>query len=220
MSADFLAALALTLRLAGVTTLLLVVAGLPLAHWLNRFHGWPGIGLEAVLGLPLVLPPTVLGYYLLVAFAPNQILGTVWHQLFRSSLAFSFPGLVLGSFIYSLPFAVQPFQTALRGVSRSILEAGAMEANRRQVFVFIHLPLAWRGILLGATLAFAHTIGEFGVVLMIGGNIPGKTRTASIALFDEVQKLNYSEANQYAIALLLVATALLACSVALSRRTG
>lgn len=210
--------LALTLELAGVTTCFLLVFGLPLAYWLNRLSGISAVVSEAVVGLPIVLPPTVLGYYLLVAFAPGSLFGGAWASIFGRPLAFSFPGLVAGSVLYSLPFAVQPYQTAFRGIPSQIVEAASLEANPIQAFWHIRLPLARRGIIAGSTLVFAHTLGEFGVVLMIGGDIPGETRVASIALFNEMQKLNFGLARIYAVILLLVSFVLLGAVTLIQRR--
>ncbi|PZR77325.1 MAG: molybdate ABC transporter permease subunit [Chthoniobacterales bacterium] len=207
---DFGEALWLTLRLAFSTTLFLVLLGLPLAQWLNRSR-WRGILLvETILTLPVVLPPTVIGFYLLVLFAPQRTLGGWWQALFGQSLAFSFAGLVLGSMIYSLPFALQPFQAALRTVPKALVDAARLDgASRLQAFRHVILPLAGRGLMVGIVLSFAHTVGEFGVVLMLGGSIPGKTKVASIALYDEVQKLEYSSAHAYALVLLAVSFVLL-----------
>ncbi len=178
-----------------------------------------GAILEAIIGLPIVLPPTVLGFYLLVVFAPQNFFGAAWQHLFGQQLAFSFSGLVLGSMLYSLPFAIQPFQSALRGVPRLFIEVAALEANPFQVFWYIRLPLALRGIVVGATLAFAHTFGEFGVVMMIGGSIPGVTKVASVALYNEVQKPNYAVANQYAVILLALSFGLLLSVVLIQRHS-
>jgi molybdate transport system permease protein len=210
--------LGLTLALASVTTLLLLLFGLPLAYWLNRLSGFTAIFSEALVGLPIVLPPTVLGYYLLVAFAPDSFFGGFWAQVFGRPLAFSFPGLVAGSMLYSLPFAIQPYQNAFRGIPSQVVEAAALEANPIQTFWHIRLPLATRGILVGSTLVFAHTLGEFGVVLMIGGDIPGETRVASIALFNEMQKLNFGVAHFYAVILLAVSFVLLSTVTLIQRR--
>lgn len=210
--------LGLTLALASVTTLLLLLFGLPLAYWLNRLSGVTAIMTETLVGLPIVLPPTVLGYYLLVAFAPDNFFGGIWAQLFGRPLAFSFPGLVAGSILYSLPFAIQPYQNAFRGIPSQVAEAAALEANPIQTFWHIRLPLAGRGILVGSTLVFAHTLGEFGVVLMIGGDIPGETRVASIALFNEMQKLNFGVAHFYAVILLAVSFVLLSTVTIIQRR--
>lgn len=219
MQAELWQAVGLTLRLATITTLLLLLFGLPLAHFLNSLPNRVGAILETLVGLPIVLPPTVLGFYLLVVFAPQSFFGTAWQRLFGQQLAFSFSGLVLGSMLYSLPYAIQPFQSAFRGIPRFLIDAAVLEANSVQVFWHVRLPLALRGILVGATLAFAHTIGEFGVVLMIGGSIPGVTKVASIALYNEVQKLNYAVANQYAFFLLAVSFVLLFAVVLLQRHS-
>lgn len=209
----------LTLRLAFATTLFLVLLGIPLAHWLNRSR-WRGVVLlETVLTLPVVLPPTVIGFYLLVMFAPQRALGAWWKVAFGHSLAFSFAGLVVGSIIYSLPFAMQPFQAALRTVPKAMVDAARIDgASAWQAFRHITLPLAGRGILVGVVLSFAHTVGEFGVVLMLGGSIPGQTKVASIALYDEVQKMNYSLAHAYAVVLLAISFVLILCMSFLRRR--
>ena len=215
----FLQSTALTLRLALTTTLLLLVAGLPLAHWLNTSErGWVPV-VQTLVALPIVLPPTVIGFYLLVCFAPTHFPGSVWLRLTGSALSFSFGGLLVGSVLYSLPYAVQPFQAALKGVSPALLEAAAASgASPWRTFWRVHLPLARQGVLVGAALSFAHTVGEFGVVLMLGGNIPGQTRVASIALYDEVEKFNYPTAHLYALTLLLISGALLSVVTVLQRR--
>lgn len=217
-SAALWQALGLTVRLALVTSAVLLVLGLPLARWLNTSR-MPGVGLiEAAVGLPIILPPTVIGFYLLVAFAPTHFPGSLWVRLTGHSLPFSFAGLVVGSVCYSLPYAVQPFQAALRAVPGEVLTAARLEATPWQAFRHVHLPLAFPGVLVGSTLAFAHTLGEFGVVLMLGGSIPGQTRVASIALYDEVQKLNYPQAHGYAAVLLGLSFALLATITRFQRR--
>ncbi len=207
---EFWQALWLTLRLAFCTTFFLLILGLPLAQWLNRGRGRFMILVETLVTLPVVLPPTVIGFYLLFFFAPQTFLGKIWIAVLGRPLAFSFSGLVVGSILYSLPFAIQPFQAALRAVPEVLLEAAKMDgASALQIFRHVMLPVAGGGILVGVILSFAHTIGEFGVVLMLGGSIPGQTRVASIALFDEVQKLNYPMAHAYALVLLLVSFALI-----------
>lgn len=212
-------ALGLTLRLATTTTLVLAVIGLPLAQWLNRTRWRLAPAIETLVALPVVLPPTVIGFYLLVAFSPQHPPGSWWRELTGAPLSFSFTGLVIASVFYSLPFAVQPFQAALRGVSPELLEAGrALGASPRRVFLRLHVPLAWRGIAAGLTLGFAHTLGEFGVVLMIGGSVPGVTRVASIALYDEVQALNYPQAHAFAATLLVISFLLLLTVTLLQRR--
>ena len=212
-------ALGLTLRLATTTTLVLAVIGLPLAQWLNRTRWRLAPAIETLVALPVVLPPTVIGFYLLVAFSPQHPPGSWWRELTGAPLSFSFTGLVIASVFYSLPFAVQPFQAALRGVSPELLEAGrALGASPWRVFLRLHVPLAWRGIAAGLTLGFAHTLGEFGVVLMIGGSVPGVTRVASIALYDEVQALNYPQAHAFAATLLVISFLLLLTVTLLQRR--
>lgn len=209
----------LTVRLAAITTLVLGLVGLPLAHWLNVTRWRAAPALETLVTLPIVLPPTVLGFYLLVLFSPLHPPGSWWRTLTGGSLAFSFSGLVVASCFYSLPFAVQPFQAALRAVPRDLLDAGrALGAPPWRVWRRLHIPLAWRGIAAGLTLGFAHTLGEFGVVLMIGGSIPGATRVASIALYDEVQALNYGDAHRFAAVLLGISFVLLLTVSLLQRR--
>lgn len=211
----------LTLRLAATTTVVLGVIGLPLAHWLNTTRWRLAPAIETLVALPIVLPPTVIGFYLLVAFSPDYLPGHWWRELTGAPLAFSFTGLVIASVFYSLPFAVQPFQAALRGVPRELLDAGAtLGAPPWHVFARLHAPLAWRGIAAGLTLGFAHTLGEFGVVLMIGGAIPGVTKVASIALYDEVQALSYATAHAFAGTLLALSFILLLAVTLLQRRRG
>ena len=209
----------LTLRLAAITTVVLGVVGLPLAHWLNTTRWRLAPAIETLVALPIVLPPTVIGFYLLVAFSPNHPPGSWWHAAAGAPLAFSFTGLVIASVFYSLPFAVQPFQAALRGVPRELLDAGpALGAPPTRGLQRQHAPQAWRGIAAGLTLGFAHTLGEFGVVLMIGGSIPGVTKVASIALYDEVQALAYPQAHAFAAALLGLSFGLLLVVTLLQRR--
>lgn len=199
-------AVGLTVKLAAVTTLFLMAVGLPLALWLARGTGVARAAVQAVVGLPLVLPPTVLGFYLLVDLGPLTPLGRGLIRLLGHPLAFSFSGLVVGSMLYSLPFAVQPMVAGFSSVDKQFGEAAStLGASPWRVFWGITLPLARRSVLTGAVLAFTHTVGEFGVVLMLGGNIPGATRTMSIALYDQVQDGNYADANRTALALLVVA---------------
>jgi molybdate transport system permease protein len=214
-------ALRLTFELAALTTAVLLVIGLPLAHWLNTSR-WRGIVfIEALITLPIVLPPTVIGFYLLVLFAPQNPLGGGWVAVTGAPLAFSFAGLVVGSVLYSLPFAVQPFQAALKSVPPVLVEAARVSgANWWQIFWHVTLPLARRGIGTGVTLSFAHTVGEFGVVLMLGGAIPGVTKVASILLYDEVQKLDYARAHSLALVLLAASFFLLLAIGILQRNRG
>jgi molybdate transport system permease protein len=211
--------LGLTFELAAVTTVILGVVGLPLAHWLNTSRRGLAPIVETLVALPLVLPPTVIGFYLLIGFSPDHPPGSWWVALTGHSLAFTFAGLVIGSVIYSLPFAVQPFQVALRGVPQEQLDACAAHgAPPWHVWTRVHLPLASRGIAAGLTLGFAHTLGEFGVVLMIGGAIPGVTKVASISLYDLVQNLDYSRAHAFAAILMVLSFVLILTATLLRRR--
>lgn len=213
-----LEALLLTLRLAVLVTLILMAIGLPLGYWLasSRWR-WKFI-VEAIVALPIVLPPTVLGYYVLVAIGPLSPAGRWYHAVTGSSLAFTFRGLVVGSVLYSLPFAVQPIAAAFSLVDRNLLNASAtLGASPWRTFWQIVFPLGLPGVLTGFVLSFAHTLGEFGVVLMIGGNIPGATQTISIWIYDQVQALNYGAANQMAALLLVVSFVILAILYRLRR---
>ena len=194
------AALDVTLRLAGLTTLCLLLIATPLAIWMARGHGLVRRVVQAVVALPLVLPPTVLGFYLLVGMGPSTWLGQALIYLFGHTLAFTFWGLLVGSVIYSLPFAVQPLVVGFSGVDRAVVEtASVLGASPWRVFWRIVFPLSRTSFVTAAVLTFAHTVGEFGVVLMIGGDIPGKTRTLSIAIFDQVQEMKYAAANETAL---------------------
>jgi molybdate transport system permease protein len=212
-------ALWLSVRLAGCVAAILLAVGMPLAYWLAQTK-WRGKFLvESVIALPLVLPPTVLGFYLLVAMGANGPLGKLWTAWFGHTLAFTFLGLVVASVLYSLPFAVQPLAVAFESVDARLLDAAAvLGAGRWRTFREIILPLSIRGVVTAAVLSFAHTLGEFGVVLMVGGNIPGITRTISIDIYDHVQSLDYSAANRMAAALLLISFAVLASIYAINRR--
>jgi molybdate transport system permease protein len=213
------AALALSARLAALTTLILLALGLPLASWLTTTR-WRGRFLvEAVVALPLVLPPTVLGFYLLVGLGPRSPAGRLFEAVAGHPFPFSFAGLLIASVLYSLPFAVQPFTAALAGVDRRVVEAShTLGVSPLGTFLRVTLPLARHGVLAGAVLTFAHTLGEFGVVLMVGGNIPGRTRTMSIAIFDHVEALEYGAAHRTAALLLAISFAVLTIVYALQRR--
>ncbi|HYY30643.1 MAG TPA: molybdate ABC transporter permease subunit [Chthoniobacterales bacterium] len=212
-------AIELSLRLSTLTTLLLLVLGLPLASWL-AFSGWRWkFFVEAFVTLPLVLPPTVLGFYVLIAIGPHSPIGQAYAAVTGRGLPFSFQGLLVASIIYSLPFAVQPFTAAISTVDRRLIEASwCLGRGRLGTFFRVTLPLAWPGVLTGMVLSFAHTLGEFGVVLMIGGDLAGITRTISISIFDQVQALDYGAANQTALALLLFSFLVLAATYGLQRR--
>ncbi len=214
-------AILLSLRLAASTTGILLLVGLPIAYWM-AFSPWRGKPLvEALVALPLVLPPTVLGFYVLLAVGPQGPLGRWLDQTFGLRLAFSFPGLLVASVAYSLPFAVQPFAAAFGAVPTRLLEASAsLGAGKLRTFRRVILPLAWPGVLTGLVLSFAHTLGEFGVVLMVGGNIPGSTRTVSIAIYDHVQALEYAQAGRTALLLLGLSFLALLFTYGLRRRGG
>lgn len=216
---EFWVSLGLTLKLALVSTLLLLAGGVPLAHFLNQCR-WRGmVFVETLITMPIVLPPTVIGFYLLVLFAPQHSLGAAWEAVTGHTLAFSFAGLVAGSVIYSLPFAIQPFQAALRNVPKTVVDAAKVEgASPWGIFWHVSVPMAWSGITVGVVLSFAHTMGEFGIVLMLGGSIPGQTRVASISLYDEMQKLNYPLAHAYALVLLMISFVLVFTISCLQRR--
>jgi molybdate transport system permease protein len=219
MSIDW-QAFRLTIELAVIVSAILLVVGLPLASWI-AFSRWRWKFLvEAVVALPIVLPPTVLGFYLLVALGSQSPLGRWWQSLTGHTLAFTFTGLVIGSIIYSLPFAVQPFAASFSSVDRKLLAASAtLGASPLRTFFRVVVPLSVPGLVTGVALVFAHTMGEFGVVLMIGGNIPGVTRTVSIDIYDQVQASNYAAANGMAVLLLIFCFVVLAVVYGLNRRT-
>ncbi len=194
----------LSLRLAATTDVVLLSLGTPLAWWLAHGRSRWKSPVEAIVALPLVLPPTVLGFYLLVALGTQGPLGALWQRMTGAPLAFSFTGLVIGSVVYSLPFVVQPLQAAFEAAGRAHLEAAwSLRARPLDAFFTVASPMARRGYITAAVLGFAHTLGEFGVVLMVGGNIPGKTRVLSIAIFDHVEALEYAEAQALAAGLLV-----------------
>jgi len=209
----------ITLKLALVTVAVLLVSGTPLAWWLahtrSRFRVW----VEAVVALPLVLPPTVLGFYLLVALGTHGFIGGPFQQITGSSLAFTFTGLVIASALYSLPFVVQPLQGAFESVGRKPLEAAwSLRASKWDAFLTVASPLAFRGYLTAVVLGFAHTLGEFGVVLMVGGNIPGQTKVVSIAIYDHVEALEYTQAHFLSAGLLLFSFLVLVLVYTFNRR--
>ncbi len=219
LSDSDLTALTVTLKLAGISTLILLVLGTPLAWWLARSHWRFKFLLEAAIALPLVLPPTVLGFYLLVALGPHGPVGGLMEWLGGGSLAFTFTGLVIGSVFYSMPFVVQPLQQAFSSIGRRPLEVAAtLRASPLDRFFTVAIPLARTGFLTAAVLGFAHTVGEFGVVLMIGGNIPGETQVLSIAIYDHVEALEYGNAHWLPGGLLLLSFLLLMAVYALNRR--
>lgn len=214
-------ALRLTLQLAAVSTLCLLALGTPLAWWLARTHSRWALPIQALVALPLVLPPTVLGFYLLVSLSPAGPLGQLSEWLGGPRLVFSFTGLIIGSVIYSLPFVVQPLQNAFASIgSRPLEVAATLRATPWDSFLHVVLPQARQGYLTASVLAFAHTLGEFGVVLMIGGNIPGETQVASIAVYEHVEALAYGQAHTLAAVLVILSLALLLLVYGFNRRTS
>ena len=209
----------LSAQLALVTMVLLIIIGAPLAWWLSQTASrWKPVA-QAVVAMPIVLPPTVLGFYLLILLGPQGAIGSWWVELTGSALTFSFAGLVIASCIYSLPFAVQPMQNAFESLSRQTLEfAWTQGASKLDAFFSVAVPLSLRGFITAAVLSFAHTLGEFGVVLMVGGNIPGETRVISIAIYDEVEMLNYSTAHQMSALLIAFAFVVLLAMYLINRR--
>jgi molybdate transport system permease protein len=212
-------AMALSLRLAALVTAVLVVIGAPIAYWLT-FSSWRWkFVVEAAVALPLVLPPTVLGFYLLVALGTRSPIGRLWETWTGHGLAFTFEALVIASILYSLPFAVQPMASSFAQIDRTLLDASAiLGAGPWRTFWRVVVPLSRGGLVVAAVLTFAHTLGEFGVVLMVGGNLPGITRTVSIAIYDDVQALDFASAHQTALALLAVSFAALSFVYALTRK--
>ncbi len=213
-------AIALSLELAAWTTAALLLLATPIAWGLASSRSrWIFLA-EAVVALPIVLPPTVLGFYVLLAIGPRSPVGRLYEGLTGALLPFSFEGLLLASILYSLPFAVQPMAAGFAAVDKRLIEASwCLGASKLRTFFRVILPLAWPGVLTGATLSFAHTMGEFGVVLMVGGNIPGETRTASISIYDEVQALNYDAAGETAAFLLVLSFLVLSLTYGIHRRS-
>jgi molybdate transport system permease protein len=212
-------ALWLSFRLAITVSAILLLLGMPLAYWL-AFTKWRGkFLLESIVALPLVLPPTVLGFYALMAFGSRGAVGKAWQTVFGHPLAFTFTGLVLASLLYSLPFAVQPLMTSFESLDRRLLDASAvLGAGPVRTFFRIILPLSWPGLVSAFVLSFAHTLGEFGVVLMVGGNLPGISRTVSIDIYDRVQAMDYSGAHRMALLLLAISFLVLTIVYSVNRR--
>ena len=214
-----ISALFITLKLASVSTLILLLLGTPLAWWLSQTRWKLKTILEAIIALPLVLPPTVLGFYLLITLGPNGPVGAMLESFGGSSIAFTFTGLVVGSVIYSMPFVVQPLQNAFSGIGRRPMEVAAtLRASPLDRFFSVAVPLARSGFITATVLGFAHTVGEFGVVLMIGGNIPGETQVLSIAIYDHVEALEYGQAHWLAGGLLLLSFFMLMMVYIVNRR--
>ncbi len=212
-------AVILTAKLACMVSLILFVIGIPIAYWISFSKLRWRFLVEAIVALPLVLPPTVLGYYVLVAISPKSFIGQIYTDLFGTTLPFSFQGLVIASVLYSLPFAVQPFISSFDSIEKRLIEASwTLGASKLKSFFTVILPLSIPGIITGMVLAFAHTLGEFGVVLMVGGNIPGVTRTVSIDIYDNVQALNYSSAGRTSLFLLVISFITLSVIYLINRR--
>jgi molybdate transport system permease protein len=212
-------AIALSLRLATIVSAVLLVIALPIAYWLTFSSARWRFAFESLVALPLVLPPTVLGFYVLLALGTQSPIGRAWMAWTGHGLAFTFEALVIASILYSLPFAVQPIATSFAQIDRTLLEASAtLGVSRLGTFLRVVMPLSVDGIMAAAVLTFAHTIGEFGVVLMVGGNLPGVTRTVSIAIYDDVQSFNFAAAHQTALLLLIFSFAALAIVYALTRK--
>lgn len=209
----------LTIRLALLVAGILVVLGIPVAYWITFSRSRWKFLLEAVVALPIVMPPTVLGFYVLFALGPRTPLGRLWIQMTGHTLAFTFSGLVIGSILYSFPFAVQPFAASFGAVDPTLLQASAtLGGSKMRTFAHVILPLSISGLVTGMALTFAHTMGEFGVVLMVGGDIPGVTRTVSIVIYDQVQAANYAAANELALVLLAIAFVILSFVYGMNRR--
>ncbi len=214
-----LAPILLTLKLATITTIVLLVLGTPVAWWLSQTTNRAKVIIESVVALPLVLPPTVLGFYLLIALSPQGFLGELWSVFSDSTLTFSFTGLVIGSVIYTMPFVVQPLQASFEMVGKPLQQAAhSLGANPFETFRQIILPLSSRGFLVAVTLGFAHTVGEFGVVLMIGGNIPEVTQVLSIVIYDHVEVLEYEQAHAYSAGLLVFSFVVLLLTYSLNKK--
>jgi molybdate transport system permease protein len=212
------APIVLTLKLAGLTAAILLVIGMPIAYWLTYSRWRWKFLIESVVALPLVLPPTVLGFYVLVAISPKSPIGQGYQAIVGHPLAFTFEGLLIASVLYSLPFAVQPFTAAFGAVDPKLVEASwTLGISKLMTFLRVTLPLSVAGVVTGVVISFAHTLGEFGVVLMVGGNIEGVTRTVSIDIYDEVQALNYAGAAQTALALLIFSFVILSVVYAINR---
>lgn len=219
MNPDFTQTMILTFQVAGITTLILLVLGIPLSYWLAYTSNRCKAIVETLVSMPLVLPPTVLGFYLLVFFSPVNLVGGFLDSWFNLRLVFSFEGVIIGSVLFSLPFMIHPLQSGFGAIPANLREAAAtLGLSRVKTLFTILLPNMKPGILAGCVLSFAHTVGEFGVVLMVGGNIPGVTRMASIAIYDRVEALDYATAHQYAFVLFSITFAILLLVYMVNRR--
>lgn len=220
LKSDSIDAILISIKLSFMTTIILLILAVPLAYWLSYKSSAIKIIVEVFVTLPLVLPPSVMGFYLLILLNKNSSLGKIWYQITGNEIVFHFSGLLIGSIIYSLPFVVKPIQNSFLMIPKQSLEAAAtLGANSVDRFFSIALPNAREGIITGALLAFTHTLGEFGVVLMLGGNIPGKTKTISIAIFDSVEQLEYSQAHLMSLLLLSISFFSIFCIYYLNRKS-
>lgn len=219
MNQDFLNTLLLTGKLAGWTTIILFVIGFPIAYLL-AYRRFPLKSVvEALISMPMVLPPTVLGFYMLVAYSPQNTLGRFWAEHFNIRLAFSFEGVLIASVLFSLPFMIQPLQNGLTAIPKSLREASyTLGKSKFSTFIRVLIPNMIPSIITAAAMTFAHCIGEFGVIIMVGGNIPGETRVASIAIYDEVQAMNYQTANQYSLVLFIVSLVILTLVYSINKK--
>ncbi len=219
MNQDFLNTLLLTGKLAGWTTIILFVIGFPIAYLL-AYRRFPLKSVvEALISMPMVLPPTVLGFYMLVAYSPQNALGRFWADHFNIRLAFSFEGVLIASVLFSLPFMIQPLQNGLTAIPKSLREASyTLGKSKFTTFIRVLIPNMIPSIITAAAMTFAHCIGEFGVIIMVGGNIPGETRVASIAIYDEVQAMNYQTANQYSLVLFIVSLVILTLVYSINKK--
>ncbi|HJV76950.1 MAG TPA: molybdate ABC transporter permease subunit [Paludibacter sp.] len=219
MNQDFLNTLLLTGKLAGWTTIILFVIGFPIAYLL-AYRRFPLKSVvEALISMPMVLPPTVLGFYMLVAYSPQNALGRFWAEHFNIRLAFSFEGVLIASVLFSLPFMIQPLQNGLTAIPKSLREASyTLGKSKFSTFIRVLIPNMIPSIITAAAMTFAHCIGEFGVIIMVGGNIPGETRVASIAIYDEVQAMNYQTANQYSLVLFIVSLVILTLVYSINKK--
>lgn len=217
-----LSPLYLSLYLASITTLLLTLISIPFSWWLSQTKKTILKKItETLIALPLVLPPTILGFYLLLLFNPQSKIGYLWFKIFGSNIAFSMPGLVIGSIIYSLPFAIQPTQIAFEKINKKLIEqAYILQCSKIEIFFKIIIPLSKNGILTGAILSFAHTLGEFGVVLMIGGNIPGKTQVVSIAIYETVESLDYTSTHILSLIVLILSFTILLILFSINKKNN
>jgi len=217
----FLETMLLTFKVALITTIILFTIGIPISLWISSTKSKLKPIFETIVSMPLVLPPSVIGFYLLIFLGPSSFIGNIFEEYLNMRLVLSFEGIIVGSVIFSFPFMIHPIQSGLQALPKSLIEASyTLGKSKLETLFFVQLPNIKASLLTGIVLTFAHTVGEFGVVLMIGGNIPGETRLASLAIYDEVEALNYTQANQYALTLFIICFAILLIVYMLNRRFG